>query len=51
MLLEALRRFESGQGVSWRGDFNYRGIHARSICFDTSKTWRAFSWEAERVPA
>jgi phthalate 4,5-dioxygenase oxygenase subunit len=51
MLLEALRKFEAGQGVSWRGDFNYRGIHARSICFDTSKTWRAFSWEAERVPA
>lgn len=54
MLLDGLGKFESGGTVSWRGDFNYRGIRARSVCYDASTTWREFSWQGkkgERVTA
>jgi hypothetical protein len=54
MLIEGLRRFEAGEGVSWRGDFNYAGIRARSICYAQPQTWREFSWQgknAEKVMA
>jgi nitrite reductase/ring-hydroxylating ferredoxin subunit len=54
MLIDGLRRFEAGEGVSWRGDFNYAGIRARSILYGESQTWREFSWQgknAERVTA
>jgi phenylpropionate dioxygenase-like ring-hydroxylating dioxygenase large terminal subunit len=48
MLLEGVRKFERGEGVSWRGDFDYGGIRARSICYDASRTsWREFTWEAQ----
>lgn len=48
LLLEGLRKFEAGQPVSWRGDFNYRGIRARSIVFDNSQTWREYSWQGQK---
>ena len=49
MLLDGLQQFESGAMVSWRGDFNYRGIRARSIVYGDTQTWREFSWQGKNA--
>ena len=47
-LLEAVKKFERGEGVSWRGDFNYDLIRSRAVCFDPAATsWRDLSWRSD----
>jgi phenylpropionate dioxygenase-like ring-hydroxylating dioxygenase large terminal subunit len=43
MLLDAVRKFEAGEQVRWTSGFEYRKIQARSVTFDSTKTWRDFA--------